>query len=103
MRSAKGLLVLVDDRQALDEASAGLAHQVVATGLVVAIITMRTGTSPPPALTDLWKTGLRNESSSRNLSRREATELLVATLGGSVQDSSPPDLVRDVRQPALPA
>jgi hypothetical protein len=88
MRSAKGLLVLADDCQALDEFSSALLHQVVAAGLIVAIINTRTGTHPPPALTDIWKDGFAERSELENLSRRETTELLVAGLRGSVQDSS---------------
>jgi DNA-binding CsgD family transcriptional regulator len=87
MRSAKGLVVWVDC-QDLDESSAGLLHQVVAADLIVAIITSRAGTHPPAALTDLWTDGFAERIELQNLSRRETTELLVAGLGGSVQDSS---------------
>ncbi len=88
MQSATGLLVLVDDCQDLDEASSGLLHQVVASGLIIAIMTTRSGSHPPAALTDLWKDGFAERIELQNLSRRETSELLVAGLGGSVQDSS---------------
>jgi predicted ATPase len=87
MRSDKGLLVWVDGHD-LDESSAGLLHQVVTAGLIATIITTRTGTHTPPALTDLWKDGFAERIELQNLSQRETTELLVAGLGGSVQDSS---------------
>ncbi len=86
-RSAKGLLVLADDCQDLDDASAGLLHQLVAAGVVVAMITTRSGTRPPQALTDLWKDGRAERVELQNLSRRETAELLAAGLGGAVQDS----------------
>ncbi len=88
MRSGKGLLLWVDDCQDLDEASAGLLHQVVAAGLIVAIITTRAGTHSPQGLTELWKDGFAERIELQNLSLRETTELLVAGLGGSVQESS---------------
>ena len=88
MRSAKGLLVMVDDAQEVDDASSGLLHQLVASGLVVAIITSRSGRRGPAALTDLWKDGLAERVELQNLSLAEATELLVGALGGAVEDSS---------------
>jgi DNA-binding CsgD family transcriptional regulator len=88
MRSAKGLLLWVDDCQDLDEASTGLLHQVVAAGLVVAIITTRVGTSSPLGLTELWKDGFAERIELQNLSLRETTELLEAGLGGGLQESS---------------
>jgi DNA-binding CsgD family transcriptional regulator len=88
MRSAKGLLLWVDDCQALDEASAGLLHQVVTAGLILAIITMRSGTQSPQALTELWKDGFAQRIELQNLSLREATELLEVGLGGIVPESS---------------
>jgi DNA-binding CsgD family transcriptional regulator len=88
MRSAKGLLVLADDCQALDEWSAGLLHQLVAEGSIVLIATARSGTSPHEALVDLWKEGLAERIELQNLSLLETTQLLPVALGGSVQDSS---------------
>jgi DNA-binding CsgD family transcriptional regulator len=87
-RSAKGLLVLADDCQALDEYSAGLLHQLVAEGSIVLIATVRSGTRPHDALIDLWKDGLAERIELQSLSRAETTQLLSTALGGSVQDSS---------------
>ncbi len=87
-RSPKGLLVLADDCQDLDDASAGLLHQLVAAGVIVALITTRSGTRPPAAVADLWKDGLAERVELQNLSRPEIAELLAAGLGGAVQDSS---------------
>jgi DNA-binding CsgD family transcriptional regulator/tetratricopeptide (TPR) repeat protein len=88
MRTTRGLLVLADDCQDLDESSSGLLHQLVAAGLVVAIITTRSGTTPPATVTALWKDGLAERIELQSLSRRETTELLAASLDGSVEDSS---------------
>jgi DNA-binding CsgD family transcriptional regulator/tetratricopeptide (TPR) repeat protein len=88
MRTAKGLLVVADDCQDLDESSSGLLHQLVAAGLVLAIITTRSGTQPPATVTALWKDGLAERIELQSLSRRETTELLAASVGGSVEDSS---------------
>ena len=88
MRSGKGLLLFVDDSQALDDASSALLHQMVAGGLISAIVTSRTGTHPPAAVTDLWKDGFAERIELQSLSQREATELLLAGLGAPVQDSS---------------
>ncbi len=88
MRSPRGLLMLVDDGQALDEFSAALLHQVVAAGLAVAIITTRAGAPVPAALTDIWKDGFAQRVELQNLSRLETLELLAKGLDGNVQDSS---------------
>jgi DNA-binding CsgD family transcriptional regulator len=88
MRSAKGLLLFVDDSQALDEASSALLHQMVTAGLISAIVTSRSGTHPPAAVTDLWKDGFAERIELQSLSQRETTELLAAGLGGAVQESS---------------
>jgi DNA-binding CsgD family transcriptional regulator/tetratricopeptide (TPR) repeat protein len=88
MRSARGVLVLVDDGQELDDASAALLHQLIAAGTIASIITVRSGTRLPAALTELWKDGLAERIDLANLDLEESTELLVAALGGPLQDSS---------------
>jgi DNA-binding NarL/FixJ family response regulator len=88
MRSEKGLLVLTEDCHNLDDASATLLHQLVPAGHIVVILTTRSGTHPPPALTEIWKDGFAERIELHNLSRREAMELLTKGLGGLVEDSS---------------
>jgi DNA-binding CsgD family transcriptional regulator len=88
MRTARGLVVLADDCQDLDEASAGLLQQLVVAGLIVAVMTTRSGTAPPVALMALWTEGLAERIELQNLSKREALELLTAGLGGPVEESS---------------
>jgi DNA-binding CsgD family transcriptional regulator len=88
MRSPKGLVVLADDCQDLDEASAGLFQQLVAAGLIVAILTARSGVPTPAGLTALWTEGLAERIELQSLSHRETTELVTAALGGSMEESS---------------
>ena len=86
--SGRGLLVLADDCHELDDASAGLLHQMSAAGLITVLITARSGLRLPVAVTDLWKDGLAERIELENLSRREAVALLSGGLGGSVEDNS---------------
>jgi DNA-binding NarL/FixJ family response regulator len=94
MRTPKGLLVLADDAQNLDDASTALLHQLTANGNLVLIVTTRTGTQLPLAVTDLWKDRLAERIELQSLSPREATELLTSSLGGHVQDSSARRILR---------
>lgn len=88
LRDGKGLYVLIDDCQDLDETSAGLLHQLVAAGSIVAIVTVRSGARMPDVFTSLWKDGLAERIELQTLSRLEADEILTSCLGGVVQDSS---------------
>lgn len=88
MRTRRGLLVLVDDAQHLDDESAGLIHQLISSGAMTAVVTSRTGSVVHPALTHLWKDGLAERIELQNLSRRESVELLGELLGGPVEDST---------------
>jgi DNA-binding NarL/FixJ family response regulator len=87
-QSDKGLLVLVDDGQDLDESSVGLLHQLVAAGSIALIVTVRSGSRLLPALTTLWTDRLAERIELQNLSLRETGDLLAESLGGTVQDSS---------------
>jgi replication-associated recombination protein RarA len=84
MRSGRGLLVLADDCQSFDEFSAGLLHQLVADGSILLVATARSGSSPQPALVDLWKDGLAERIELQSLSLPEAARLLSLALAGSV-------------------
>jgi DNA-binding NarL/FixJ family response regulator len=88
MRTPTGLFLVVDDAQHLDDESAGLFHQLIASGALTAIFTSRNGSVVHPALTDLWKDGLAERVELQNLSRLESIELLTGMLGGSVEDST---------------
>jgi hypothetical protein len=88
LQKGRGLLVLADDCQDLDEPSVGVLHQLVATRSITAIMTVRSGTALSPALTSLWKDGLAERIELQNLSQAETVEMLTARLGGPLQDSS---------------
>jgi hypothetical protein len=88
MRSAQGLVLLADDSQDLDEASSGLLQQLVTAGVMVAILTARSGIPLPTPLTGLWAEGSVEQIELQNLSQKETSELLAAALGGSVEDTS---------------
>jgi DNA-binding NarL/FixJ family response regulator len=88
MRSTKGLVVLADDCQDLDDSSAGMLQQLVTGELIVAMMTTRSGVPPPVALMALWTEGLAERIELQNLSKGETLELLTAGLGGPVEESS---------------
>ncbi len=87
-RSSAGLFVVVDDCHYLDDASIALLHQSMATGSMTTLMTIRTGETPQPSLTDIWKDRVAERIELFNLSRKEAGDLVMAGLGGPVQDSS---------------
>jgi DNA-binding CsgD family transcriptional regulator len=87
-RSARGLFVLADDGQELDDTSAAVLQQLAAAGLISLLVTARSGLEMPAALTTLWKDGLAQRLELQNLSKRETLSLLSAGLGGPVQESS---------------
>jgi DNA-binding CsgD family transcriptional regulator len=86
--AAAPTLIHVDDCHYLDDATAAVLHQAVATDLAVAILSVTHRTQVPVALTDLWKDGLAERLELQNLSHAEIGELLEAALGAPVQDSS---------------
>jgi DNA-binding CsgD family transcriptional regulator len=88
MRSRRGLLVLVDDAHELDASSAGLLHQLVSLGTIAVILTTRGGTTPPAAVTDLWKDGFAERFELQELSRRQTASLLAHVLGNPPEESS---------------
>ena len=88
MRGEKGLIVLADDFQDLDDASAALLSRLVASGQLVAILTTRTGEQPPASLSALWMEGTAERIELKSLSRAEVGEVMAAGLGGTVQDST---------------
>ena len=85
LRTTAGLLVWADDAQDLDDSTAGLLAQMVATGSVVGLFTIRSGVPIPGAITGLWKDGRAERMELQNLSSAEASNLLAATLGGPVE------------------
>jgi DNA-binding CsgD family transcriptional regulator len=77
-------LLAVDDAHLLDELSALLVHQLVTSGQVPVILTLRSGATPPAPLLELWKNDHLVRIDVRPLRAGEVEELLSAVLGGPV-------------------
>jgi DNA-binding CsgD family transcriptional regulator len=82
------LVLCIDDGQVLDDASAALVHQLVGSGDVFAIVTLRLGEPVPDALRSLWKDELCVFWQLADLSRDEVERLLALVLGGPVDGRS---------------
>jgi hypothetical protein len=85
LRGDRTVTVVVDDAQWLDDASAVLLHQLVATGDVVLVATLRTGTHVPEPIVALWKDGLATRLEVQALGRDSVASLLEAVLDGPVE------------------
>ena len=70
-RTPIGALLAIDDGHCLDDASAGFAHHLAATGSAVVLVTLRSGAERSDALTALWKDGLAERVELQGLSRLE--------------------------------
>jgi len=82
------LVLCVDDGQLLDDASAALVHQLVATGEAFAVVSLRRGDPPPDALRALWKDDLCRLLDLAELPRDEVERLLTAALGAPLDGRS---------------
>ena len=78
-------LVVVDDAQWLDEASAVVLHQLVAQGDITLLATLRTGEPAPEPVTALWKDGLVERIDVEPLGDEAVRDVLEAALGGPVE------------------
>jgi DNA-binding NarL/FixJ family response regulator len=78
-------LVVLDDAQWLDEASAVVLHQLVAQGDVTMLATLRTGEPAPDPVTALWKDGLVERLDVAPLGNESVRDLLEAVLDGPVE------------------
>jgi DNA-binding CsgD family transcriptional regulator len=88
LRASEGLIVLVEDAHDLDDASAGLLHQLVTAGSVCAILTTRVAVKVPSSVTDLWKDGFADRIELQALSRQQTVELVQHVLAGTLEASS---------------
>lgn len=86
--AAGKLLITVDDGQDLDDTSAALLHQLVASSVAATLMTVRQPASVAPAVTRLWKDGLAERLELFELSRLEVRALLEVALGPNVEDST---------------
>ena len=84
----KRLLLLVDDAQWLDDASALLFQQLVAARTVFAIATVRTGEPVPDSVQAVWKNGLCDRVDVGPLDRAEVEDLLEQVLGDPVEGAA---------------
>ena len=84
----KRLLLLVDDAQWLDDASALLFQQLVAARTVFAVATVRTGEPVPDAVQAVWKNGLCDRVDVGPLDRAEVEDLLEQVLGDPVEGAA---------------
>jgi DNA-binding CsgD family transcriptional regulator len=82
--SAADVILGVDDVHLLDELSTFVVHQIVQRGAARVVLTVRDGAQIPAAIQDLWTAGQFDRIDLEQLSLDQTTELLAASLGGSV-------------------
>lgn len=79
------LLLIVDDAQELDDASAALLALLTAEARIFMVVTVRTEERPAPeALTALWKDELLTRVDVPALDQEAASQLVAEALGGPV-------------------
>jgi DNA-binding NarL/FixJ family response regulator len=83
-----GVIVGVDDAHLLDELSATLVHQLVLRRAATVILTLRTGETPPDAVTALWKDGHLTRLELQPLSQDETARLVEARLDGPLDSAA---------------
>jgi DNA-binding CsgD family transcriptional regulator len=81
-------VVVLDDAQWLDEASAVVLHQLVASGDITLLATLRTGEPAPGPVTALWKDGLVERIDVAPLTDESVRDLLEAALDGPVETAT---------------
>lgn len=81
--AGRRLVLSIDDAHLLDDASATLIRQLVCTGIVNLIVTIRSGEPVPDAIRTLWKDNEISRIELQPLSRDELDELLDLVLDGS--------------------
>jgi DNA-binding CsgD family transcriptional regulator len=78
------VVVGVDDAHLLDGLSALVVHQLAQSGGARLVVTLRTGSEEPDAVTALWKDGLLARLDLEPLSAAATREVIETTLGGPV-------------------
>jgi len=76
-------VVVVDDGHLLDDASATSLFQLVTAGKATVLLTLTLRTTPPDAVTALWKDGAAARVELQALSRLETDALVCELLGGA--------------------
>jgi DNA-binding NarL/FixJ family response regulator len=82
------VVVGVDDAHLLDDLSAFAVHHLVTRRLATVILTIRSGESPPDAITAIWKEQHLQRLELQPLSLAETTLLIEQVLDGPVQSLS---------------
>ena len=82
------VVVGVDDAHLLDGLSALVIHELAQSGGVRLLVTTRTGSEEPDAVTALWKDGLLVRLDLEPLSAATTREVIESTLGGPVDARS---------------
>jgi DNA-binding CsgD family transcriptional regulator len=82
------VVVGVDDAHLLDGLSALVVHELAQSGGVRLVVTMRTGSEEPDAVTALWKDGLLGRLDLEPFSAAATREVIERTLGGPVDARS---------------
>ncbi|MFI7530368.1 LuxR C-terminal-related transcriptional regulator [Nocardia salmonicida] len=85
---ASAVIVAVDDAHLLDDLSAMLVHQLVVRRLATVLLTVRTGSTAPDAISALWKDRLLPRLELQPLSAEELHSLLESVLAGPVESDS---------------
>ncbi|GCB42997.1 LuxR C-terminal-related transcriptional regulator [Streptomyces sp. NL15-2K] len=78
-------LLLVDDADLLDDASAGLVHQLAVHGRTRLLVVATDGAPVPGAISRLWTGELLPRLSLEPLPREETAQLLTAGAGGGLE------------------
>ncbi len=82
------VVVGVDDAHLLDDLSAFTVHQLVTRRLATVILTIRSGETPPDAITAIWKDHHLERLELQPLSLAEITSLVEHVLDGPVDSFS---------------
>jgi len=82
------LVLLVDDAHLLDDASATLVHQLVATRSAFVIATVHSEQPAPDPVVALWKDELAERIEVPPFSRADIEEVLTGALGGPVSPAA---------------
>jgi DNA-binding CsgD family transcriptional regulator/energy-coupling factor transporter ATP-binding protein EcfA2 len=85
LEQEKNLVVVVDDAHLLDPLSATLVHHLAARGSTRLIVTIRSGSAVPDAVTALWKEQLLLRLRIKPLTWQQTEELARTVLGDVVE------------------
>jgi DNA-binding CsgD family transcriptional regulator len=88
------MVLTIDDAHLLDRQSAALVHLASTRRVASFVMTVRSGRSHPPAITQLWKDGVAERIDLGPLDRAGTTTLVESVLGGRVDSVTVADLWR---------